>query len=66
LIDNKHWKRWDPNLSAKTLTPSSNTDEINQLITDIKISLSPKAKQDKRVCVFCNSIGDMTSNGPGR
>ncbi len=66
MIDNKQWKRWDPNLSVKTYIPPSNTDEINQLITDIKIPLSPNAKQDKRVCVFCNGIGDMTNNGPGR
>jgi hypothetical protein len=66
IIDNKHWKRWDPNLSVRTYIPPSNTDEVDQLINDIKISLSPNAKQDKRVCVFCNGIGDMTSNGPGR
>jgi len=32
----------------------------------MKIPLTPNAKQDKRVCAFCNGIGDMTTNGPGR
>jgi histone-lysine N-methyltransferase MLL3 len=41
----------------------SNTNEINQLITDIKI---PSSSKDKRICVFCNGIGDMTANGAGR
>ena len=50
----------------KTFVLPSNTDEMNQLIAEIKLPLSPNAKQDKRICVFCNGIGDMTNNGPGR
>ncbi len=32
----------------------------------MKIPLSLNAKQDKRICAFCNGIGDMATNGPGR
>ncbi|CAF0790054.1 unnamed protein product [Rotaria sordida] len=66
LNNNKRWKRWNSNLSMKTIIQPSNTDEIDQLITNIKIPLSLHAKQDKRICIFCNGIGDMTNNGPGR
>ncbi|CAF3790913.1 unnamed protein product [Rotaria sp. Silwood1] len=66
LNNNKRWKRWNSKLSMKTIIQPSNTNEIDQLITDIKIPLSFNAKQDKRICIFCNGIGDMTNNGPGR
>jgi hypothetical protein len=32
----------------------------------MKIPLSSNAKQDRRICAFCNGIGDMATNGPGR
>ncbi|CAF1210250.1 unnamed protein product [Rotaria sordida] len=60
------WKRWDPSITLKTVIRPSNTQEIEQLISDMKIPLSQNAKQDKRICAFCNGIGDMTTNGPGR
>ncbi|CAF3886677.1 unnamed protein product [Rotaria sp. Silwood2] len=63
---NKRWKRWNPNLSMKPIIHPSNTNDIDQLITDIKMPLSLNAKQDKRICIFCNGVDDMANNGPGR
>ena len=60
------WKRWDPSITLKTVIRPSNTNEIEQLISDMKIPLSPHAKQDKRVCAFCSGVGDLATNGPGR
>ncbi len=60
------WKRWDPSVTLKTVIRPSNTNEIEQLISDMKIPLSSNAKQDRRICAFCNGIGDMATNGPGR
>ncbi|CAF3505803.1 unnamed protein product [Adineta steineri] len=60
------WKRWDPSVTLKTVIRPSNTNEIEQLISDMKIPLLSNATQDKRICAFCNGIGDMTTNGPGR
>lgn len=66
MIDSKRWKRWDSNLLIKTNSQPSNKDEIDQLIADIKIPVPSNAQQDKRICIFCNDIGDMKNNGPGR
>ncbi|CAF3363447.1 unnamed protein product [Rotaria sp. Silwood1] len=60
------WKRWDPSVTLKTIIRPSNTHDIEQLISDMKIPLSQNAKQDKRICAFCNGVGDMITNGPGR
>jgi histone-lysine N-methyltransferase MLL3 len=62
----KRWKRWNPDFPLKTNIQLSNTNEIDQLSPDIQFPLSLNANQDKRICVFCNGIGDMSSNGPGR
>ncbi|CAF1248982.1 unnamed protein product [Adineta steineri] len=66
LKDIKRWKRWDSNLLTTTFIQPSNTNEINELIANIKIPLTLNTKEDKRHCAFCNGIGDMTTNGPGR
>lgn len=60
------WKRWDPSVTLKTIIRPSNTNEIEQLISEMRIPLSHNSKHDKRVCAFCNGIGDMATNGPGR
>lgn len=65
-LKDTRWKRWDPSITLKTVIRPSNTNEIEQLISDMKIPLSSNAKQDKRVCAFCNGIGDLATNGPGR
>lgn len=62
----KQWKRWSPSLLTKANIQPSNTVEIDQLIDSIKISSALNAKQDKRICVFCNGVGDMKTNGSGR
>lgn len=62
----KQWKRWDPSLLVPINDQQSDTNEIHQLIEDIKIPIPSNAKEDKRICVFCNGIGDMTNDGPGR
>lgn len=48
-----------------TLRPST-TNDIDQLITDIKIPSTLNATDDKRICILCNGVGDMPANGPGR
>lgn len=60
------WKRWDPSVTLKTVIRPSNTNEIEQLISEMRIPLSLNAKYDKRICAFCNGIGDTATNGPGR
>ena len=60
------WKRWDPSVTLKTVIRPSNTNEIEQLISDMRIPLSLNAKHDKRICAFCNGVGDLATNGPGR
>ena len=60
------WKRWDPSVTLKTVIRPSNTNEIEQLISDMKIPLASNATQDKRICAFCNGVGDLMTNGPGR
>lgn len=50
----------------KTFIPPENSEEIDRLITEIRIPLSANATQDRRICIFCNGIGDMINNGPGR
>ena len=32
----------------------------------MKIPLPPNVQEDKRICAFCNGVGDMAINGPGR
>ncbi|CAF2074749.1 unnamed protein product [Rotaria magnacalcarata] len=66
LSNNKRWKRWNSNLSIKLTIQSTSSHDIDRFITDIKIPLALNAQQDKRICVFCNVVGDMTSDGPGR
>jgi hypothetical protein len=53
-------------VTLKTVIRPSNTNEVEQLISEMKIPLSSNAKQDQRICAFCNGIGDLTTNGPGR
>lgn len=64
--ENKRWKRWDPNLLLRTFVQPVNSEEINRLISDIRIPLPTSAEEDQRICVFCNKIGDLISDGPGR
>ncbi|CAF1000074.1 unnamed protein product [Adineta ricciae] len=66
LKDTKRWKRWNPELIPQTIVQSVDETEIDQLISKIKIPTALDIKQDKRICVFCNSTGDLTPNGPGR
>ncbi|CAF1068255.1 unnamed protein product [Didymodactylos carnosus] len=60
------WKRWDPSATLKTIIRLPNTNEIEQLICELKLTLTTNAKKDTRVCSFCNGSGDMETNGPGR
>ncbi|CAF5218848.1 unnamed protein product, partial [Rotaria magnacalcarata] len=60
------WKRWDPSFTLKTVIRPSNTQEIEQLISDMRIPLARNGQHDKRICAFCNGVGDLTTNGPGR
>ena len=60
------WKRWDPSLTLKTIIRPSNNNEIEQLLSEMKIPLTENSKEDKRVCAFCRGTGDAATNGPGR
>ena len=66
IKENKRWKRWDPNLLQKMIVQPTNTDEINSLLNEIRVPLPANAQQDKRICVFCEQIGDQINDGPGR
>ena len=53
-------------MTLKTVIRPSNTNEIEQLISEMKIPLATNAKEDQRICAFCHGNGDQTTNGPGR
>ena len=65
---NVRYKKWDPSFSQELQPrPETPKSEVEVLWKALGTIITPDPMpEDKRICVFCQGIGDGVTDGPGR